>query len=318
MPTQKQVDENLNFQRANKQRDKALKQLSNENLIKGVGRAFCGNSDEKTPKLKRAPCEKTAGLTGNHNAQIVLGRDRHSSIASGHGGYGSLQCGMIDLVAGRAQLIMANNEKQGKTIVPKELESVDPMFHSDAARVYITQKAEDIDLYFGLKQSGGPNAVNKSAVAVKGDHVRVIGREKVRIYCGRGNFEGFETGVGETNCLGQRLKGQVIELQVGDQELHPMVLGNKLIDYLKKQQEVNRKVYKQLLEMNIHLTTLNAAVSVLTFGSPPYTTQLRESISNIKQDVEFSLNSIIETINYLDSDLIPGNEHILSDSVYTT
>ena len=100
--------------------------------------------------------------------------------------------------------------------------------------------------------------------------------------------------------------------------MHPMVLGNKLVEYLKKQQEVNRKIYKQLLEMNIHLTTLNAAVSVLTFGAPPYITQMRESMSNIKEDVEFSLNSIIDTINYLDADLIPGSEHILSDSVYTT
>ena len=192
------------------------------------------------------------------------------------------------------------------------------MFHSDAARIYITQKAEDIDQYFGLKPSGGPHAINKSAVAAKADQIRLIGREKVRIYCGRGNFEGFETGIGETNTMGERLQGQVIELQVGNQELHPMVLGNKLTEYLKKQQEINRKVYKQLLEMNIHLTTLNAAVSVITFGAPPYLNQMRESMLNIKQDVEFSLNSIIQTINYLDADLIPGEQHILSDSVFTT
>ena len=70
------------------------------------------------------------------------------------------------------------------------------------------------------------------------------------------------------------------------------------LNYLKKQKqkkEINRKVYKQLLEMNIHLTTLNAAVSVITFGAPPYITQMRESMLNIRQDVEFSLNSIIQT-----------------------
>jgi len=247
-----------------------------------------------------------------------LGRDRHASWASGHGGHGMLQCGMIDLVAGRGQLVIANNKKECKKNPMEGVEFVGPMFHSDAARVYITQKAEDIDMYFSLPQSGGPTSINKSAVAAKADQIRIIGREKVRIYCGRGKFEGFEKGVGETNCLGERLRGQVIELQVGDQEMHPMVLGNKLIEYLKKQQEVNRKVYKQLSEMNIHLTTLNAAVSVLTFGAPPYLNQMRESMSNIKEDVEFSLNSIIQTINYLDADLIPGSEHILSDSVYTT
>jgi hypothetical protein len=195
---------------------------------------------------------------------------------------------------------------------------VGPMFHSDAARIYITQKAEDIDQYFGLKPSGGPTSKMKSAVAAKADQIRVIGREKVKIYCGRGNWDGFETGVGETNSLGERLQGQVIELQVGNQELHPTVLGNKLVDYLKGQQEVNRKVYKQLLQMNIHLTSINAALAVLTFGAPPFSKFTQESISNIGEDIGLSLNSIIRTINYLDSDLIPGEDHILSDSVFIT
>ena len=286
-----------------------------EMVKKGVGLMFCSSVPENTPKFDKAPCETV--LNGQYNSFVVLGKDRNASWASGNGGKGMAQCGMIDLVAGRGQLIIADNEKNNKDPLDR-VGFVGPMFHSDAARIYITQKAEDIDQYFGLKPSGGPHAINKSAVAAKADQVRLIGREKVRIYCGRGKFDGFETGIGETNSLGGRLQGQVIELQVGDQELHPMVLGNKLVDYLKGQQEVNRKVYKQLLEMNIHLTTINAALSVITFGAPPYLNQLRESMLNIKEDVGFSLNSILKTINYLDSDLIPGSDHILSDSVYTT
>jgi hypothetical protein len=282
---------------------------------KGVGLMFCSSFPECTPEFNKAPCETV--VSGEYNSFVVLGRDRNSTWGSGNGGKGMLQCGMIDLVAGRGQLIIADNKKNNKDIL-QGVSYVGPMFHSDAARVYITQKAEDIDQYFGLKPSGGPHAINKSAVAAKADQVRLIGREKVRIYCGRGNWDGFETGIGETNSLGERLKGQVIELQVGDQELHPMVLGDKLVNYLKAQQEINRKVYKQLLEMNIHLTTINAAVSVLTLGAPPYLNQMRESMSNITEDIGFSINSIIQTINYLDSDLIPGADHILSDSVFTT
>jgi len=282
---------------------------------KGVGLMFCSSFPECTPEFNKAPCETV--ISGEYNSFVVLGRDRNSTWGSGNGGKGMLQCGMIDLVAGRGQLIIADNKKNNKDIL-QGVSYVGPMFHSDAARVYITQKAEDIDQYFGLKPSGGAHAINKSAVAAKADQVRLIGREKVRIYCGRGNWDGFETGIGETNSLGERLKGQVIELQVGDQELHPMVLGDKLVDYLKAQQEINRKVYKQLLEMNIHLTTINAAVSVLTLGAPPYLNQMRESMSNITEDIGFSINSIIQTINHLDSDLIPGADHILSDSVFTT
>lgn len=308
MPTEEFIYKSLSI--SNSTNDYTRDQIS-----KGVGLFFCSNAKERVPKFDKAPCELL--ISGSHNAFIVLGRDRNANFASGNGGKGAPQCGMIDLVAGRGQLIIKDNEKNNKDPLDR-VSFVGPMFHSDAARIYITQKAEDIDRYFGLKPSGGPHAINKSAVAAKADQVRLIGREKVRIYCGRGNFEGFETGIGETNTLGERLQGQVIELQVGNQELHPMVLGNKLTEYLKKQQEINRKVYKQLLEMNIHLTTLNAAVSVITFGAPPYITQMRESMLNIRQDVEFSLNSIIQTINYLDADLIPGEQHILSDSVFTT
>ena len=282
----------------------------------GVSSFFCANVDEKIPAFDDAPCEKV--ISGNHNAFVVLGRDRHASWASGHGGHGMLQCGMIDLVAGRGQLVIANNKKECKKNPMEGVEFVGPMFHSDAARVYITQKAEDIDMYFSLSQSGGPTSINKSAVAAKADQIRIIGREKVRIYCGRGKFEGFEKGVGETNCLGERLRGQVIELQVGDQEMHPMVLGNKLIEYLKNQQKVNRKVYKQLLDINTQLTTINGTLAVLTTGAPPFSKFTFDSVSRMSEAINLSLNSIIETINYLDADLVPGSEHILSDSVYTT
>ena len=308
MPTEEFFKKSVNI--ANSASD-----YSRRLVVNGAAGLFCANLDEKVPEFDKARCETS--LSGSNNAFIVLGRDRNASWASGNGGLGMAQCGMIDLVAGRGQLIMMDNEKNNRDTLDR-VEFVGPMFHSDAARIYITQKARDIDQYFGLKPSGGPHAINKSAVAAKADQVRLIGREKVRIYCGRGNFDGFETGIGETNSLGERLQGQVIELQVGDQELHPMVLGRKLVDYLKAQQKINRKVYKQLLEMNIHLTTINAAVSVLTLGAPPYLNQMRESMLNIREDVEFSINSIIQTINHLDSDLIPGADHILSDSVFTT
>ena len=308
MPTKEYINKVIN-------RENAMNQFTKDELSKGVGSLFCSNLDEKIPGFDKAPCEKVR--SGNHNSFLVLGRDRNSSWASGHGGAGSVECGMIDLVAGRGQLIMANNRKENKEPL-NGLEFVSPMFHSDAARIYITQKAEDIDMYFGLKPSGGPVAINKSAVAMKADQVRIIGREKVKIYCGRGNFEGFNKEIGETNCLGEKLKGQVIELQVGNQELHPMVLGNKLVDYLKAQQKLNRKVYKQLVDINTQLTVINGALGVLTAGAPPFSKFTYDSISNLAEAFGFSLNSIIQTINYLDSDLIPGNEHILSDSVYTT
>ena len=283
-------------------------------VMLGVGSYYNSNVKECTPIFDKAPCEHV--YRGSHNSEIVFGRDRHESWVSGAGGKGLLQSGMIDLVAGRGQLVMAANQKNNAPNLLEGVERVGPMFHADAARVYITQKSEDIDQYFGLKPSKGPPSAMKSAVATKADHIRVIGREKVKIYCGQGDFTGFESGVGETNSLGQRLTNQVIELQVGSLESHPMVLGKKLVKYLKKQQELNRRVYAQLLEVNSQLLTINSAVSVLTAGATlPF---MKDNLENMFENLTLNLTSIVDTLNYLDGDLIPGKEHILSRTVYTT
>jgi hypothetical protein len=286
-----------------------------QEVERGVGTVFCSSFKEEVPKFDKAPCETI--LPGSHNSFVILGRDRNASWASGNGGKGMIQCGMIDLVAGRGQLIIADNEKNDKDPLDR-VEFVGPMFHSDAARIYITQKAEDIDQYFGLKPSGGPHAINKSAVAAKADQVRLIGREKVRIYCGRGNFEGFETGIGETNSLGERLQGQVIELQVGNQELHPMVLGNKLVDYLKKKNKKEKKVYEMLNTINLNLMVLNGIVSALPGAAVLLGPFMQKNSTHFLETILSTLNTYLDEINSLDSDLIPGSDHILSDSVYTT
>lgn len=311
MPTPKYLNQTVN-------RENAMNQLTKDELENGVGKFFCANWDASgsLPHFIDAPCEKI--IAGNHDSYLVLGRDRHSSLASGHGGAGSIECGMIDLVVGRGQLIRENNRKENKAIL-EGLEAVNPMFHSDAARVYITQKAEDIDMYFGLKPSGGPVSINKSAVAAKADHIRLIGREKVKIYCGRGNFEGFEAGVGETNCLGERLQGQVIELQVGNQELHPMVLGNQLVEYFKKKRIKEREMYESLITTNNHIMQLAIVVGSSIPGAAGATFAIfKEYLMQQDKLLKNSINTVIQDLNAIDNDFLVGKEHILSDSVYTT
>jgi hypothetical protein len=282
---------------------------------RGVGSLFCANIPEQIPVFDKAPCEKV--ISGEHNSFIVLGRDRNESWASGAGGAGLTECGMIDLVVGRGQLIIEQNKKNNGELL-EGAKLMGPAFHSDAARLYITQKSENIDEYFGLKESNGPDSSYKSAAALKADHIRFIGREKVRIYCGRGNFEGFDSSVGETNCLGDNLENQVIELQVGNQELHPMVLGNKLIKYLKRLNNVNKDFHKAIFNINANLMALNAAVAVLTAGAPPFSTSIKDNIEGISDSITQTLNSYISELNSLDNDLIPGEDNILSNSVYTT
>ena len=290
-------------------------EFTKEAVKRGVGSFFCANVLEKIPAFDKAPCEKV--ISGEHNSYIVLGRDRNESWASGAGGAGLTECGMIDIVAGRGQLIIEQNKKNGADLM-EGIELMGPAFHSDAARLYISQKCVNIDQYFGLKETNGPNPDYKSAAALKADQVRFIGREKVKIYCGSGNFEGFEKGIGETNSLGRPLENQVIELQVGNQEMHPMVLGNKLIKYLKKQNENNRRMQKTMFNIGTNLMALNSAVAVLTAGAPPFSTMLKDNIETISESITKTLNAYLQELNSLDNDLIPGEDHILSNSVYTT
>lgn len=282
---------------------------------KGVGLMYCSSFPECTPEFNAAPCETV--VSGEYNSFVVLGRDRNSTWGSGNGGKGMLQCGMIDLVAGRGQLIIADNKKNNKDIL-QGVGYVGPMFHSDAARIYITQKAEDIDQYFGLKTSGGPTSKMKSAVATKADQVRVIGREKVKIYCGRGNWDGFETGVGETNSLGERLQGQVIELQVGNQELQPMVRSVQLQEHLLKLSGEMKKLHKAIFDINLNLATVNGICCGIPGAAAAILPFMKGNIEASTMAVINTFNEYIRQIDALDSDMIKGNGNFQSDSVFTT
>jgi len=135
----------------------------------GVG---CDRITEFIPEYIKAPCEKV--ISGENNSYIVLGRDRPSIRWSGYGGKGDTKCGMIDLVVGR----VGNYEPQNDDKV-----YTDPNFKQDAARIYLTQKG-DPDDYFGIAAGkiGKPKA--RSAVVVKSDHTRIIGRESIKLVTG--------------------------------------------------------------------------------------------------------------------------------------
>lgn len=162
----------------------------------------CDRIDEPLPKFDDAPCEKV--IEGRNNSFIVLGRDRPASKASGYGGRGATQCGMIDMVVGRASSYLNEDGERG---VPDGIK-VGSNFFSDSARIYISQKC-DIDEYFGLALgSEGQRPVSekstsksRSGIGLKADHVRIIGRRHVKIITGRAVAEGYGI-TGDTNSQG--------------------------------------------------------------------------------------------------------------------
>jgi|TARA_R110000824_G_scaffold100435_2_gene238814 hypothetical protein len=120
-------------------------------------------------------------------AWIVLGTDRPNSLRSGYGAWGADKAASIDLVVGRQA-----SAREGKG--PKSPSWINNDFAADAARIYISQLA-DIDRYFGLARGVSPQSVARSAVAIKADAVRLIGREGVKIVTGGSQgVEGWTSG----------------------------------------------------------------------------------------------------------------------------
>lgn len=124
---------------------------------------------EPVPNYIKANNEKI--IQGAGNSYIVLGRDRPASRLSGYGGKGHTQAFSIDIVVGR----MGPN--------PKSDVHVDPNFEIDAARIHLSQKT-DVDKNFNLANGKIGPAEAKSAVALKADGIRIIGREGIKLVTG--------------------------------------------------------------------------------------------------------------------------------------
>ena len=294
-----------------------------EEMVKlgGLDGYFCTDLIEPIPKFRDAECETI--YRGKNNSYIVLGRDRNSNLASGAGGAGYMQSGMIDMVVGRVALNSADEMKKGKPPVGKE-ERVNPNFVTDAARVYITQKSLNIDKYFGYKNTTTPESLinEKSAVALKADHARIIGRQTVRIYCGQTeNCEGLGRD-GETNSTGGKMAPPKIELVAGngmEKNLQPAVLGTNLIDYLTRVEEEISSCRSSIGKIFEQLIALNSAVAVLTFGSPPYSTNIVKDIEKWVQQLFGNINSELRRLDALNGlELLKGAGSITSSHVFVS
>ncbi|RPG05103.1 MAG: hypothetical protein CBE07_003085 [Pelagibacteraceae bacterium TMED247] len=302
---------------------------------------FLTSMDEDIPNLERAACEEV--YEGQHNACIVLGRDRPASLGSGNGGNGGTACGAIDIVVGRLGCLSAasggfgpfkRNIKCGDGAV-----LTGPNFAADSARIYLTQRG-DVDRYFALKRSKNiPRTRDHSAVAIKSDHTRIIGRESVRIYAGKGEFEGLGV-AGELNSQGGEIgtKGK-IELCASHHsaDLQPAVLGENLKKTLKHIYGELRELigavdalYTIQRQMYSYLGThfhSGGGVGVIVTGPDPvlltksYAALAKSIIGNFDTRIKI-IDNYIHEINSTgvgnSSANLPGNHDIVSQSVFLT
>ena len=140
---------------------------------------------EAVPTLELGQSEKI--IKGQNNSFIILGRDRPSGLKSGYGGSGATQASRIDLIAGVAS---SYRHKDGSRTPPNQSVVVNPSFATDAARVYISQKA-NIDSYMGLAPGPRDQGKGRSTIALKADTLRMHARGDVKIVTGRARFQGF-------------------------------------------------------------------------------------------------------------------------------
>lgn len=163
-----------------------------------------GAISEGFPQLIRTDSEQVFGETANAN--IVVGRDRPSHMGSGYGGLGHTGASSMDLVVGR---------------VGYAEEHVNPDFTNDAARIHISQKT-DVDSNFGICAGDLGPSYERSAIAVKADAVRVIGREGIKIISG-GDSTNSKDGKIET------YSGVEIIANNDDTDLQPIPKGHNLV-----------------------------------------------------------------------------------------
>jgi len=206
-----------------------LAQMSEEDRNAMYGGAYCGVQIEGVPKHIKAGCEWVQ--EGQNNSFIVLGRDRPGPLDTGFGGDAETQAGMIDLSVGRKPY--------------DSTENVNPNFLTDSARIYISQKSNiDSEDYFRLQPGPStPMADRDSAIAIKADVIRVIGRKNIRLtteYQVENSFEGMVESVGGIDLIaGDRVDGHM--------DPQPMVKGNNLRECL-------RDLASQITNLNIILS----------------------------------------------------------------
>lgn len=175
---------------------------------------------EPLPRFNRSPSEKV--IEGQNNTFIVLGRDRPASRASGYGGSGDTQAGLIDLVVGR----LGNDVMSGVW--------ADNDLVRDAARIYISQKT-DIDEVFRISEGGVGNSVAKSGIAIKADALRFIAREGIKIVTGTDGVNskgGTVDSVSGIDLIAGN-EGQLAK-KAGDPGLQPILKGKNTEEALDK------------------------------------------------------------------------------------
>ena len=186
--------------------------------ISGVGE----NLPEISPRYNRTGYENLVHKDMVNNTWIIAGKDRvHRPIS----GYSTDQnAGAIDICVGLAPTNGIGHK-------------ADKNFAVDAARIYLTQKA-DIDNYINCE--AGDESMAMSAILVKADDVRVVARSDIKLITGHDSLNSHLKPIKNVGY---------IDFIAGTEEyLEPLVKGITLTDYLVQLQDIVLRTNDMLSE----------------------------------------------------------------------
>jgi hypothetical protein len=318
------TDRNYNKKIENAYNKEFMKKVDETSKTRGVA----GTSRyEPLPGYISTQSEK---VISNRNAFIVLGKDRNGSEISGQGGMGEVNCDSIEIVVGR------------KTATKKEQKDydkrVDPDAIDDAAKIYITQKG-NIDNYFGITTGTESHMTSdsKSGVAIKADHVRLFGREHIKIVTGQSeNFGAKE----DLNSLGKTIgkvgridfiAGNYNDFVSNPSKLQPLVKGENLVELQKELLETLQEIVGHITANTAEIlsiwTTLGSFIAPATAlsATPPVLTAFQTMCGAksmyigsaiIPAHKATTLGLSATRVNYLE--VVDGSQYINSEHVFTT
>ncbi len=223
-------------------------------LGKGVANS---RTIEPMPKFVQSESEKV--LETGTNAFVVIGKDRPASLLSGYGGRGDSGAGTVDIVAGRMSHNPRQVDENGNEM------RANPDLKLDASRIYVSQKT-DVDENFDLVDGKVGNSKARSAIGMKSDAIRIVGREGVKII----------TGTDVKNSTGEDiLSVSGIDLIAGndDSDLQPIPLGDNLNRSLRRLTNYVDKLAGIVQSAILYQMKFNAKVMAHThitafFGTP--------------------------------------------------
>lgn len=238
-------------------------------------------TDVPQPKINFIKAPNSISIENESNRSgIVLGTDRPYTLSSGKGGKGSSNADTIDIVAGRGASCKDYHKKAG----------VNPNFACDGARIYVSEKTE-VDLHFGLApgQIGalaeGKKRPPASAIGLKSDDTRIIGRKGVKIVTGRSHAFGGQGMDGEKTATGGSIAATPappIELIAGNNTDNRKVFGGLLnpVEEVNNLQGIARGEYTvdAMKEISGILEQLISCVDRLLWLQEAFNTALGPSV----------------------------------------